>query len=206
MSYKLEIQDLSRDACLLSQVDLAAWPPLPTLESIRRQFESWLDTPSTELTQPILKAVISLQTPLGNSVERQSWLGFWRNQGESENIDWQEGPGLTPQRIIISADLDGFYAWGEHGEGISLSAEFPHLVNIQALEVAMHAWAWPYDQAYSACQFVKQNMHMDWEIFNHAGMALASRLHALLGDSAVVFYEKASWDATRANDPSCIIG
>jgi hypothetical protein len=42
--------------------------------------------------------------------------GFLRKGNGSEWFEWQEGRGLSPPRIVIWADLDGFCIWGEHAE------------------------------------------------------------------------------------------
>ena len=200
MSYRLDIQDLTRDTVVLTASALTKWPPTPTWESLRQQAPEWADLPTAELTQSVLRAVKSLELPHGEVVAVQSWQGSLRGDGESAFIDWQEGPGLKPPRFSVSADLDGFYLWGEHGEGLSLEDEVLNTPAAMALAKALHAWAWFYDQACAACKSVKADMRMDWDQFNQTGMALAEMVKALLGESAVVFYEKAAWDATRAVD------
>ncbi len=205
MSYLLAVSGLTDGTELLLAERHANYPGLPTAMAIRATAPAWPTTLPVDLAQPILRAVISVCNRSGDATPRQSWLGFWCGNRANGTISWQEGHGLSPPRIVIWADLDAFCVWGEHGEGISLSAEFPDVPGIEALDHALQVWAWPYDQAYVACQGVQAEMNMDWDLLNAKGLALAHQLKSLVGERAVVFFEKAPFDATRPREESLLV-
>ena len=211
--YSRTVVDVRDGSILVDMPSSSLWPVSPPLSDISAANPAWRGVLSPQEAASLLREETAVHWSDGRSIVWRESFGKWIGTAEQGFISWCEIDEPVPTRIKICASLDGVCATNQYGEALFLADDFPEVSGVRELEQEMVAWAWTYDQAFSwAFDHTPRRsgdwlgrVPLNWRRFNAEGLELACRLKALLGDRAVVAYEKASYDVTVRRDDAWIV-
>lgn len=212
--YSLTVVDVRDGSILLVLPPASTWPFCPPLADISAANPAWRGMLSPQLAASLLRERIAMHHADGRSILWRESFGEWIGTADEGFINWREIDEPVPTRIKICGHLDGFGATNQYGEALFLADDFADVPGIQGLGQEIVAWSWTYDQAF--CWDLDHTprggpgdwlgrVPMTWRRFNAEGLELACRLKALLGDRAVIGYEKASYDVTDRGGDAWIV-
>ena len=211
--YSLTVVDVRDGSILMALPPGSTWPVCPPLSDISAANPEWRGVLSPQDGASLLREEIAMLHFDGGSIIWRESFGEWIGPADQGFINWRETHEPVPTRIKICAHLDGFGVTNQYGEALFLADDFADVPGIHGLEQEIVAWSWAYDQAF-AWAFDHSpresgdwlgRVPMNWRRFNVEGLELACRLKALLGDRAVIAYEKACYDVTDRGDEAWIV-
>lgn len=212
--YSLSVVDVRDGSILLKLPSSKSWPACPPLSDIGAANPAWRGALSPQDATRLLREEIALLYCGDRSIVWRESIGEWIGAADEGFINWCEITEPVPTRIKIRGNLDGFGAINQYGEALVLAEDFADVPEIRGLQQEIVAWSMAYDTAFSwALDHTPRGTGGDWlgriplkwRRFNAAGLELARRLKALLGDRTVVVYEKASYDVTDRGDDAWIV-
>lgn len=212
--YSLSVVDVRDGSILVDLPSGGEWPVCPPLFGISPTNPAWRGGLSPQEAASLLREAIAVHCADGRSIVWRESIGEWIGTAGEGFINWREIDEPVPTRIKIRGNLDGFGAINQYGEALVLADDFADVPEIHGLEQEIVAWSMAYDTAF--CRAVDHTRRetggnwlgrvpLNWRQFNAEGLELAFRLKALLGDRAVIAYEKASYDVTDRGDDAWIV-